>query len=324
VNAQGIPLAYETFKGNLAETKTLIPVLEKLRTRFKIENITVVCDRGLASKDNVHALQKSKFHFVIATKLKSISKKLQINDLSKYNECPNQEKIAKEDRILIRTMPHPQYADTQLIITYSPSRAKKDKCDRDRLIEKLRSKIGNVANESSIKKVISNGGYKKYTTIKEGSLIEINETALKEDEQWDGFHGIAVSNSAKLVASEALSRYKELWHVEEAFRVAKCTLGTRPIFHWVPHRIKSHILLCFINLFFERFLELLLRENKWNLTPDTIRYALSMVQTTIFMEESTGRLGKMQSQLSEDAQKIYRSIDLSTDRGTSFLNECCA
>jgi hypothetical protein len=36
VDSQGMPLAYETFKGNLAETKTLIPVLEKLRERFSV------------------------------------------------------------------------------------------------------------------------------------------------------------------------------------------------------------------------------------------------------------------------------------------------
>lgn len=54
VDAQDMPIAYEVFRGNLAETKTLIPVLEKLRNRFFINNVTV-CDQGLASKPNVEA-----------------------------------------------------------------------------------------------------------------------------------------------------------------------------------------------------------------------------------------------------------------------------
>jgi transposase len=112
VDSQGIPLAYETFKGNLAQTKTLIPVLEKLRKRFSINNVTVVCDRGLASKPNIEALKNNNFHFVIATKLKSISKKLKINDRSKYTPLPNQENIPDEDKVLIYKAPHPQYADT--------------------------------------------------------------------------------------------------------------------------------------------------------------------------------------------------------------------
>lgn len=143
VDSQGMPIAYDVFKGNLAETKTLIPVLEKLRSRFSINNVTVVCDRGLASKPNVEALQEAKFHFVIATKLRSISKKLKINDLSAYSILPNQEIIPEEEKVRFRTMTHPQYADTLLIATYSPSRAKKDREDRERLIEKLRMKLSN-------------------------------------------------------------------------------------------------------------------------------------------------------------------------------------
>ena len=324
VDYQGIPIAYNVFKGNIAETKTLVPVLEDLRSRFSINNVTVVCDRGLASKPNVEALQGAKFHFVIATKLRSMSKKIKINDLSAYSILPNQEKIPEEDRVYFRTLEHPQYTDTMLIATYSPRRARKDKDDRDRLIEKLKRKLLDSSGETSIKKVISNGGYKKYTNVKEGSLLTVNEKAIEEDAKWDGFHGIAVSNSAKLSVEQALARYRDLWHVEEAFRIAKCTLKTRPIFHWAPHRIKAHVLLCFMNLFLERFLELLLRQNDFELTPDRIRYALAQVHTAIFEDRSNNKEGIMQSALSEDAKKIFQVLEISTERGTILQTECCA
>jgi transposase len=324
VDSQGLPIAYEVFKGNVAETKTLVPVLEKLRARFSISNVTVVCDRGLASQSNVTALQASHFHFVIATKLRSISKKLKINDLSNYQFLPGQEGSADEDKVRVCVMEHPQYPKTQLIATYSPSRAKKDKADRERLVEKLQQKLGDCSDETSIKKVISNGGYKKYTTVKDGSSLVLNEKAIEEDARWDGFHGIAVSHSAQLSVGQALARYRDLWHVEEAFRVAKCTLKTRPIFHWASHRIKSHVLICFINLFLERFLEYLLRKKNLAVTPDRIRYALAQVHTTVFEDQSTGKEGHMQSVLSSDAEKIFQVLDLSTERGTTSKAECCA
>lgn len=324
VDVQGIPLAYDVFKGNLAETKTLIPVLEKLRDRFSINNVTVVCDRGLASQSNIKALQDSKFHFVIATKLRSMSKKLKVNDPSTYQPLPGQENIPEDEKICFRTMEHPQYANTQLIATYSPSRAKKDKGDRERLIEKLKRKLSDSSNETSIKKVISNGGYKKYTNVKTGSLLTFNEKAIEEDAKWDGFHGLAVSNSAKLSVGQALARYRDLWHVEETFRIAKCTLKTRPIFHWASHRIKTHVLLCFINLFIERYLELLLRQNEVDLTPDRIRHALTQVHTTIFEDQSTKRVGKMQSILTPDAEKIFQVLGISIERATSLEIACCA
>lgn len=129
VDSRGIPLAYEVFKGNLAETKTLIPVLTALKNRFSIQNVTVVCDRGLASRTNVQALQGAKFHFVIATKLRALSQKIKINDRSTYVPLPHQENIPEAERVLFRTIEHPQYEDTLLIATYSPDRAAKDRED---------------------------------------------------------------------------------------------------------------------------------------------------------------------------------------------------
>ncbi|HSX38811.1 MAG TPA: IS1634 family transposase [Chlamydiales bacterium] len=324
VDAEGNPLGYEVFKGNLAETKTLIPVFERLKKDFSINNVTVVCDRGLASKTNIEALQNSKFRFVVASKLRSMKKSLKLNDRLLCKPLPNQIHFPEEERVLFRTLPHPQYADTLLIITYSPGRAAKDKEDRERLLEKLREKLDSSTDEASLKKVISNAGYKKYTNIKKGSSLELNQKTIDEDALWDGFHGIAVSNNADLTVEQALSRYKELWHVEEAFRIAKCTLKTRPVFHWKPHRIRSHVLLCFLTLFIERFLEFRLRQAGTPLTPDRIRHALNGVHTTVFEEKDTHREGKMESALSEDAEKIFKLLGLPIARTTSLGQKCCA
>lgn len=320
VDSQGMPIAYELFRGNLAETKTLIPVLEQLRSRFSIANVTVVCDRGLASKTNIEALQNAKFHFVIATKLRSISKKFKINEITCYSPLPHQELLPEDEKVLVYTTQHPQYDDALLIATYSPKRAKKDKEERERLIEKLKKKLSDKSSESSIKKVVSNGGYKKFTNVKKGSEITLNEKAIKEDEKWDGFHGIAVSNSSNLTVNEALARYRDLWRVEEAFRIAKCTLKTRPIYHWSPHRIKSHILLCFMNLFLERYLELILKKNNTPLTPEKIRYALSTVHTMAFGDLKSDKIGEMHSILSDNAIDIFKALGISTLRSSSM---CC-
>jgi hypothetical protein len=48
---------------------------------------------------------------------------------------PNQESVSEDEKLLARTLQHPQYEDTLLIATYSPRRAKKDKQDRERLMK---------------------------------------------------------------------------------------------------------------------------------------------------------------------------------------------
>lgn len=312
VDSNGIPLAYDVFEGNVAETKTLIPVIESLKQQFKIKNVTVVCDRGLTSLNNINALKANDFNFIIASKLRSFSKEVNIKDLHCYEELPNQKNIILEERVLYKTMKHPQYKDTTLIVTYSPKRAEKDRQDRIRLIEKLENKLSNKSN--SIKKVISNSGYKKYLDITKDSSITLNKNAIEEDKSWDGFHGIAMSNNYNLGPIHALSRYKELWRVEEAFRVAKSTLKTRPIFHWTKHRIESHVLLCFITLFLERFLELLLKKENYPLTPDKIKYALTNVHSIFIENNETNKIIKIPSKLSNDAKAIFKSLNISLDR----------
>ncbi len=74
----------------------------------------------------------------------------------------------------------------------------------------------------------------------------------------------------------------------------------------------------------ERFLELLLRQNNSDLTPDRIRYALAQVHTTIFEDKSSQREGKMQSSLPLDAEKIFQVLGISIERNTILNTECCA
>lgn len=310
VDRDGVPLTYSTFPGNLAETKTLIPVLEKLRSRVAAQNVTVVCDRGMASQTNIEALQKNGFQFVIASKLRSIAKKYHLNDLSMFTPLPGQEQFPEQERVLFRTLPHPQYETTKLYITYSPVRAEKDRKDRERLLTKLHEKLSDTSNASNIKKVISNNGYKKYTTVVTGSAVKLNQSAIDNDVAWDGFHGIAVSDELDLSVSEALGCYRDLWHVEDSFRIAKSTLCTRPMFHWAPRRIKAHVLLCFMNLFLERILERFLYQKGVSLSPDRIRYALSQVHTMYFEDSESKNKHFIRSSLNEDAMRIFDALNL--------------
>lgn len=318
VNKEGVPLAYETFRGNTGETKTLIPVLKELRKSFKIKKVTIVCDRAMASKGNVDALRDEKFSFILACKLRSLSKKLKINDLSEFDEMSDQKNIESAEGVLIRTLKHPSYENCHLVVTYSPKRARKDKIDRERIVEKVKIALKGKEDDS-IKKLISNSGYKRYINFKKGSDFSLNEKKIKEDEEWDGFHGISVSDDAGVSFVDALSLYRGLWRVEEAFRVGKCTIKTRPIFHWTPKRIRAHVLLCFLTLFAERYLELMLRREETPMTPDKIRYAISQIHSIHFRDEVTGKQAIMDSMISEDGKAIYRALGLSLEPETVLI-----
>ena len=53
-----------------------------------------------------------------------------------------------------------------------------------------------------------------------------------------------------------IARYHELYKIEQAFRISKTDLQTRPIFHFKEQPIKLHILICFIALVISKHIEL--------------------------------------------------------------------
>jgi len=53
-----------------------------------------------------------------------------------------------------------------------------------------------------------------------------------------------------------IERYHELYKIEQAFRISKNDLQTRPIFHFKEQPIKLHILICFMALVVSKHIEL--------------------------------------------------------------------
>jgi len=53
-----------------------------------------------------------------------------------------------------------------------------------------------------------------------------------------------------------IERYHELYKIEQAFRISKNDLQTRPIFHFKEQPIKLHVLICFVALVVSKHIEL--------------------------------------------------------------------
>jgi transposase len=55
-------------------------------------------------------------------------------------------------------------------------------------------------------------------------------------------------------------------------------VATRPVFHWTPQRIRGHFTLCFLAFLLERNLEIRLRDNHIELSPDKIKEVLNSLK----------------------------------------------
>lgn len=227
VSEYGYPLAYEIFEGNKYEGHTLIPVLEAFRKRFSLEQIVVVADAGLLSKDNIASLGDKQYEYVIGARLKTVSasiKKLILGLKLKNGESAQ---LAQED-------------SSKLIISYSQSRAKKDAFNRGRALEKLKKA---VASGKLTKSNINNRGYNKYLKMEGDVQVTTDHEKFKADACWDGLKGFLTNTL--LTKDEVIEKYKHLWMIEKAFRISKTDLKIRPIYHRLKRRIEAHICIAF-------------------------------------------------------------------------------
>jgi len=73
--------------------------------------------------------------------------------------------------------------------------------------------------------------------------IEIDYQKYADDEVWDGLKGY-ITNT-KLKDELVIENYKNLWHIEKAFRMSKTDLKIRPVYHRLKNRIEAHICIAF-------------------------------------------------------------------------------
>ena len=90
--ADGLPIHHELFEGNAAETKTLVPTIEKILKLYPIQRVVLVADRGLLSLDNLESIRQIKvgdhdLEFILAVPARRYGEFDQILGTFHKNQC---------------------------------------------------------------------------------------------------------------------------------------------------------------------------------------------------------------------------------------------
>ena len=87
--------------------------------------------------------------------------------------------------------------------------------------------------------------------------MEINEGLIEKTKKLLGIKGYYTNLNEQVSDNKTIiERYHELYKIEQAFRVSKSDLQTRPIFHFKEQPIKLHILTCFMALTISKHIEI--------------------------------------------------------------------
>ena len=296
----GLPITYRLFPGNIYEGHTLISMIEEIKKVHEVGKVLLVADRAMFSRENLDAMDARSIKYIVASRLKQLPKKLRTEILESEDFAPT---VVEDEFHWVKEFEH---GERRLVVSYSSKRAKKDAADRSRLIERLLKKVKD--GKVKIKDVIPNYGTKKYLALRDKEAF-VDESKIEKDALWDGLHGV-ISNTDELTPTQIISRYRGLWQIEESFRISKHDLKMRPIYHWTPERIRSHILICFIAYALVRQAMYRTARQYEPMSFEKIRNELLHAQASILVDTATHRKYILPSKTTPVQKKLYHIFGL--------------
>jgi hypothetical protein len=266
----------------------------------------VIGDRAMMSDANLSALESAGYHYIVAFPLQKLSKEKQklILDKTEYVENKSNDEINRY-RII-------DLENRKLCVSYSSKRSAKDAKDRERLVNKLKKKLTSCKN---VKRLINKNGYLKYSEITGQAIATINEEKITEDSKWDGLHAVITNQSSCDIS--VYDSYRRLWVIEESFRINKHNLKMRPIYHFTPHRIQAHILICYMVFTLIRHLQFRLQQTEQGMSVNRIIDAVKDIQASILVDWVNQNKYRMLSPLTEDGEVIYKTLEI--ERGLTLV-----
>lgn len=250
IDADGIPLDYELFRGNMSGIKTMLQVVRKHKADSGLKNVTVIADRGLNCKLNLQHLAEEGFDYLAAQSVSRLKKDVKERVLSEENWEHSKrfhEDVFRMKRLDARADPE---LDASIIVTCSLKRQHHDLDVLEELWTKGKELVakGASAVETSMKH-----GARQFLKSKKGKQgeYEANTSLYEKRKKQAGFYVIATSIK-DASPQEIFANLRQLWRVEECFRVLKSNLDSRPVFVWTPEHIRGHFLVCYFALVLER------------------------------------------------------------------------
>jgi transposase len=224
--------------GNTADVKTLIPVVERMRKRFGINQFCIVADRGMVSDETIKEFEEKGIPYILGVRMRLV-KKVKAEVLSRpgrYTEAYPEGVSTKDPSPLkVKQVVHD---GRRYIVCLNSRQARKDAAEREAIIESLRKQL-----KKGAKSLVGNKGYRRYLKMDKGSA-RIDMEKVKAESRFDGKW--VLTTNTDLSAEKVALKYKELWQVERVFRDIKTLLETWPVFHQCDENIRGHVFCSFL------------------------------------------------------------------------------
>jgi transposase len=239
----GRPICCELWPGNTTDVTTLIPVVDRLRSRFGVRRVCIVADRGMISQETITALEQDErgWQYILGARMRS-QNEVKDEVLSRAGRYRVVHPLrVKSDDPSPSKVKEVWVGEHRYVVCLNEDEARKDAADREAIVAALREQL-----RSGDKSLVGNKGYRRYLSGSDSAHFRIDEAKIAEDARYDGKW--VLRTNTDLDAAEVALQYKQLWMVEHWFRSCKSLLQTRPIYHRCDAPIRGHVFCSFLAL----------------------------------------------------------------------------
>lgn len=251
LDVDGRPICCEMWPGNTTDVKSLVPVIERMRAKFRVREVCVVADRGFVSAATIAAMEEMEppVHYVIGVRMRRSKEvgEVVLKNRSAWQEVTPERTRPKDPAPLkVKDL---KVEGRRYVVCLNEEEKRKDAHDRAAILESL-----GKALQGGDKSLVGNKGFRRFLKTEGRGHFAIDEKQVREDERYDGIFVLRTDTDHD--AETVANIYKTLWMVEDTFRTAKSILDTRPIYHKCDETIRGHVFCSFLALCLKRELEL--------------------------------------------------------------------
>jgi hypothetical protein len=262
VTREGIPVRVWVWPGNTNDMSVLQEVKDDLRG-WRLGRVVTVVDRGFSSDENLRYLTRAGGHWIAGERMRDGSPDAQaaLSRQGRYQTVRDNLRV-KEVRV------GDGDAAKRFIVCHNPAEAERDKTQRDDTIARLKAELDRIATarakaktakasdahrraECALRDHPALGRYLRQTP---SGRLRIDRAKIAAEQRLDGKYLLSTSDP-DLSAEDVALGYKNLLEAERGFRDLKTTLELRPVFHRLEHRIRAHVLICWLALLLIRIAE---------------------------------------------------------------------
>jgi len=268
VTKEGIPVRCWCWPGNSNDQQVLAEVKDDMRD-WKLGRVITVVDRGFSSADNLAYLRRAGGHYIAGMRMRDGNPLVEqvLSRQGRYQQVKDNLRV-KEIRL--------DETDARFVICHNPDQAQRDQQQRDDAIARIQTELARIGEQrardaqrprgdktrarNEAAHVRAECALRDHPTLgrwlvqRPNGRLKINTAKVKAETRLDGKYLIATSDP-HISAEDTALGYKNLLEAERGFRDLKSTLLLRPVFHRLEHRIRAHVLICWLALLLTRVAE---------------------------------------------------------------------